>query len=253
MNEPEITELFFEIHRGIPRQGPGNRASTQKAFFMLTDLPKAPNILDVGCGPGMQTLDLIRLTAGKIIAVDTHQPFLGALHHRVVQQGLADRITVIRSDMFDLGLAENTVDLIWAEGAIYIIGFEQGLQSWLPLLKKDGYLAVSELTWTEPDAPAAVKTFWKEAYPAMQDVETNLKIIQRTGYRHIGHFTLPESAWWQDYYGPLEKRLARLRRIYRANADATGVLDMTQREIDLYRSYSDYYGYVFYLMQMAST
>jgi SAM-dependent methyltransferase len=217
---------------------------------MLTDLPKEPNILDIGCGPGRQTLDLIRLTAGKIIAVDIHQPFLDAFTEQVAQQDLSDRITVLNGDMFDLGFEENTFNLIWSEGSIYVMGFEKGLRAWLPLLKKDGYLAATEITWIRPDAPKETRDFWAEAYPAMQDVEANLKVIQQTGYRHIGHFTIPESAWWNDYYNPIEKRLAKLQERYRTNLEAMGVLEMEQKEIDLYRKYSKYYGYVFYLMQV---
>jgi SAM-dependent methyltransferase len=249
MNEQEMTEVFFDIHYDIPREGPGDFESTRKAFSMLTDLPKAPNILDIGCGPGRQTLDMIRLTSGKITAVDIHQPFLDALNGKVAQQGLSDRITVLSGDMFDLGFEENTFELIWSEGSIYVIGFEKGLRAWLPLLKKDGYLAATELTWIKPDAPEEVTGFWKEAYPAMQDVEANLKAIQRAGYRHIGHFLLPESAWWKDYYNPVEKRLAKLREKHAANYEAMCILEMEQKEIDLYRKYSSYYGYVFYIMR----
>jgi SAM-dependent methyltransferase len=249
MNEQEMLEVFFEIHKDIPREGPGEFGSTKKAFSMLSDLPKEPNILDIGCGPGRQTLDLIRLTAGKIIAVDTHQPFLDGLSEEVAHQGLSDRITVLNRDMFDLGFDEMSFDLIWSEGSIYIIGFEKGLRTWLPLLKKDGYLAATELTWLKPDAPEETRDFWEEAYPAMQGVEDNLKVIRQTGYRPIGHFTIPESAWWNDYYNPIEKRLATLREKYRANIEAMGVLALEQKEIDLYRKYSNYFGYVFYLMR----
>ncbi len=51
-------ELFFEIHSGLPREGPGDDASTRKAFSMVPSLPASPLILDIGCGPGMQTLEL---------------------------------------------------------------------------------------------------------------------------------------------------------------------------------------------------
>lgn len=250
MKEQGMTEVFFDIHNNIPREGLGDFGSTQKAFSMLTNLPKEPNILDIGCGPGKQTLDLIRLTAGKIKAVDMHQPYLDALNEKVAQEGLSDRVTALKGDMFDLGFEERTLDLIWSEDAIYIVGFEKGLRTWLPLLKKGGYLAATEITWIKNGAPKEPRAFWEEAYPAMQDVEANLKVIQQTGYRHIGHFTIPESAWWNDYYNPVEKKLAVLREKYRANIEAMSVLEMEQKEIDLFRKYSNYYGYVFYVMRV---
>lgn len=61
---------FFELHAGLARQGPGADAHTRRAFALVGDLPPAPVIVDVGCGPGMQTLELARLTRSTVHAVD---------------------------------------------------------------------------------------------------------------------------------------------------------------------------------------
>ncbi len=59
----------------------------------------------------------------------------------------------------------------------------------------------------------------------------------------------PPWAWWDNYYTPLEARIAELRKQYAGKAAALKDLDAEQREIDVYRRYSDAYGYVFYLME----
>lgn len=79
-------DVFFEIHRDLPREGPGNNESTRKAFHLLNGLPSQPNILDIGCGPGMQTIEIAKMTNGKIIAIDTHEPFLEELNRRAEKQ-----------------------------------------------------------------------------------------------------------------------------------------------------------------------
>ncbi len=243
-------QVFFEIHKDLPREGPGDFQSTKKAFSMLVELPRQPLILDIGCGPGMQTLDLIALTDGKIVAVDNHQPFLDQLSKKAAQKGVADRITVVNADMSSLDFEEGTFDLIWAEGSAYTIGFENALRTWKPLLKRPGYLAATEIAWTKPAPPEELKCFWAEEYPPMQDIESNLAAIRRAGYRAIGHFVLPESAWWEHYYTPVEQKLVALREEYKDNPKALAVVEFHQREIDLYRQYSDYYGYFFYVMEV---
>jgi methylase of polypeptide subunit release factors len=55
-----MTDIFFELHQNLPREGPGDAASTLKAFRLMKNLPAQPRILDVGCGPGMQTIELAK-------------------------------------------------------------------------------------------------------------------------------------------------------------------------------------------------
>ena len=240
-------EIFWAIHRDLPREAPGSDEATRQAFAMLPDLPAAPRILDVGCGPGAQTLVLAQASGGLVTAVDTHQPFLDDLARRAAQAGLADRIRPLNASMFDLDFTE-PFDLIWSEGAIYIIGFERGLRDWRKLLKPGGFVAVTELSWLKPDPPAAAVAFWQEAYPEMATIEENLARLTAAGYRDLGHFTLPESGWWDNYYNPMAARIATLRQGYQDNAAAQRALDVEQAEIDLYGRFSAWYGYVFYVM-----
>ena len=242
MTDNEKWELFMEIHSGNPQEGPGDFESTAKAFSMLNPLPFYPHILDAGCGPGRQTLDLCRLSDGLITAVDLHPPFLD----RVQQAAPDGRVRTCLADMSDLPFKPETFDLFWSEGAIYNIGFLQGLRKWFPILDKNGQVAVTELSWIEPDPPDEPVNFWKEGYPQMQTVEQNLDDLKRAGYEPLGHFTLPKSAWW-DYYHPLAERITQLEKKYADNPDALELLSAERAEQELYRNYSDWYGYVFYI------
>lgn len=240
--------IFWEVHKDLPREAPGDDASTLRAFSMLTSLPAEPLLLDVGCGPGAQTVALARASQAKIVAVDTHPPFLDDLSKRAAQGGVTDRIQPVNMSMFDLSF-EQKFDLLWSEGAIYIIGFEEGLKKWRSLLKPGGYVAVTEISWLKPNIPDEAARFWLEAYPAMASVPENLARLERAGYRSLGHFTVPESAWWELYYHPMAARINQLREKYAGNDEAQGILAMEYAEIELYRKYSAYYGYEFYVMQ----
>jgi cyclopropane fatty-acyl-phospholipid synthase-like methyltransferase len=240
--------IFFEIHQDNPREGPGDNASTRRAYEMLQDLPPEPQILDIGCGPGMQTLELARISGGRITAVDNYWPFLDRLKQNAKEAGLEDRIRIINQSMFSLELTEK-FDVVWSEGAIYIMGFRKGLREWKEYLKPQGYIAVSELTWLKPNPPLIVRQFWGRNYPAMTTIDDNLKTIQESGYNEIGHFVLPESAWWANYYDPVLSRVSMLRARYAGNPEFLQELDAEQAEISLYRKYHDFYGYVFYVMR----
>jgi ubiquinone/menaquinone biosynthesis C-methylase UbiE len=248
VNEDEGMRIFFEIHHDNPQEGPGDFASTRRAFCLLKDLPPLPHILDVGCGPGRQTFDLCRLTQGNIVALDFHRPFVDALQRKSKVLGLTQRVTALHGDMGNLQFEPQTFDVIWSEGAVYNIGFKTGLEMWKPLLKRAGYAAVTEVAWLRSDAPDNLKAFWNAEYPQMQDIESNLEDLRAAGYQPLGHFTLPESAWW-DYYRAIENRVLLMKKKYKNNSCAMEVLDTEMREINLYRKYSDYYGYVFFIGQ----
>lgn len=239
--------IFFEIHQDIPREGPGSYRSMLKALSLLPNLPPNPSILDVGCGPGTQTIALAKDTGGKTIAVDTHQPFLDRLAHQARSAGLAQRIEVMNMSMSALAFPPESFDLIWSEGAIYIMGFAQGLRAWRPLVKVGGYVAVTELTWVKPDPPDECQRFWDTGYPDMNSYEENLCLVREAGYELVDHFVLPDSDWWDSYYTPMRERITMLRKLYAGDPQAVELLDASELEMDIHRKYSAWYGYVFYL------
>lgn len=241
--------LFFEIHKDIPREGPGDDKSTRQAITMLKNLPSNPTILDIGCGPGMQTIELAKRVNGKIFAIDIHKPFLDRLLDTAVNKNVLHKIEVKEMSMFSLEFKDDTFDVIWCEGAIFIIGFEKGIQKWRRYTKTGGYLVVSELSWLRENIPEEPKEFWEFNYPGIKGITDNLKIIEKSGYSPVGHFIVPESGWWENYYNPLIARINILREKYKNEKEANDSMDNTEKEINLYKRYSDYYGYVFYIMK----
>ena len=98
----------------------------------------------------------------------------------------------MRGDMKDLPFGPDTFDLIWSEGAAYIMGISEAFSAWREFLRPGGYVVVSEATWLVPDPPAEVREFWAAEYPGMTDVAGNLARIEAAGYEVVGHFTLPD-------------------------------------------------------------
>ena len=152
-------------------------------------------------------------------------------------------------DMAAVPAKAGLFNLLWSEGAAYIVGIEKALRAWRLLLEPRGWLAFTEAVWLKPDPPEPVLKNWEE-YPEIATVGENLERIARGGFKTAGHFTLPESAWWADYYGPLEKRLAALREKYRDDGEALGIIALNQNEIDVFRAYPGYYGYEFFVCRL---
>ena len=246
----KLPEFFWTIHSSLPREGPGDNKSTQKAYRMLKDLPKNPRILDVGCGPGMQTVELAKLSAGQIVALDFHEPFLEQLKEAIKKAGVEDRVKAVKGDMCNIKFEDSSFDVIWSEGAIFIIGFEKGLREWRRLLTPSGYVVVSELSWLKHDAPKEAKDYMMQMYPVIKTIEGNVEIVRNSGYRLVGSFVLPSKSWWDNYYTPIEAKLPSLKTRYKDDEEALQVIAYEETEIEMFRKYSDYYGYVFYILQV---
>lgn len=257
MDHDKIMQAIHDIFDpSLPRLAPGDDQSTRRGLEMLygaglEGTGEKFRVLDIGCGNGAQTLRLAAELGGKVTAVDNHQLYLDELERRAAAQGMADRIETRCEDMKGLDLGGETFDLVWAEGSAFVMGVPDALRAWRSFLKPGGALGFTELTWLEDGAPDECQEFFAAEYPQMADVKSHLATFEECGYEMVGRFTLPESSWWEQFYGPLADRLAW----YEApndNDETKAILGMVRGEIDVYRRFSRWYGYVFFLLRARS-
>lgn len=198
---------FMEVFVALDRWGPGTDEATRRA---LTLVPFAPEtILEIGCGPGMATMTLAAATHARITATDTAAVALQRVRARIAARDLADRIEVEALDMAAIPAPKRPWDVIWAEGSAYIIGVENALRAWRPLLRVGGVLVLSDIVWRRDDPPENLRAFWATEYAAMTGVAERLTQAQQAGYRVLGHFDMGRGAM-DSYYRPLEARVAEM-------------------------------------------
>jgi len=246
---PRFWEIFFELYESLPRQGPGNRACAARALALCRDLPPAPAVLDLGCGVGGQTFHLAELTSGTIVTVDSHVPSIERLRATVTELGLAERIRPLVGDMAEPRLPPASFDLVWSEGALYNIGIENALRVCHKLLRPGGCLAFTDAVWRKENPPPKVKASFDLDYPTMGRVPDVLTAIESCGFSLIGHFTLPDEAWWDDFYTPMQSRIKELRGKYADNDEALAVLDQLAQEPEMHKRHSDCYAYEFFVVR----
>jgi SAM-dependent methyltransferase len=243
--DPQL-ELMFSFYERLQRLGPGSEASTRRALSFIAGLPSNPRIVEFGCGAGAATMILASADA-HVTAVDIHQPFLDALGSQARRLGVDHKITTLEADMADPPLPDGTFDVVWSEGAAYIMGFEAAMRRWRRLLRPEGHIAVSEIAWITDSRPSELSEFWANAYPAIASIEQNQATLRSTGYDPIAHFVLPSEDWSETYYAPLRPQLALFREERRANSAAQAFADELDQELELWTKYHEYYSYVFYV------
>jgi hypothetical protein len=81
----------------------------------------------------------------------------------------------------------------------------------------------------------------------MGSVEEVLSLFENEGYAVVDHFDLPDEAWWNDFYRPMEQRIEALRTKYADDAEALSTLDELAKEPPMHRESGDCYGYTFFV------
>lgn len=241
-------ELLIDFHKEAKRQGPGSTADTLKALDLIEiSKNKALKIADIGCGSGAQTITLAQNIKGQITAVDLFPEFLKKLDLKAEKKGLKNKIKTLKKSMDDLDFEKEEFDIIWSEGAIYIMGFEAGIKSWKKFLKPGGYLAVSEITWLSNSRPAEIEEYWQSEYPEIDTAANKFKILEKNGFSPVGYFVLPQSSWLDNYYSPIEARFEDFLKKHNNSKKAEKIVESTKEEIRLYKKYKEYLSYGFYI------
>jgi ubiquinone/menaquinone biosynthesis C-methylase UbiE len=205
------TELLLEMKRDQLRR---RFIKYTKQAFQTLPLIENPYILDIGCGSGIPAVELAKMSKGRIMAIDTDQHLLDILAKRIKEEGLSIQIELKNCSLFDIEFPEETFDIIWAEGSIWIIGFKKGLQAWNRLLKPKGFLVVHDSTRTFSNA---------------------FDVSSKLGYRLVNHFELPKDAWLKEYCEPLEKIIKEQREKAKDNFTLRQFLDKIKNEVDIIR------------------
>ena len=241
-------DLLVDLHRNAKRQGPGGEDETRLSIE-LSGLSgaKGLKVADIGCGSGASTLVLAKELDASVTAVDFLSGFLGQLDVAAQRKGLGGQITTLAASMDSLPFAERSFDAIWSEGAIYNMGFENGVKTWRCFLKPEGILAVSELTWLTRQRPAEIEQYWNQEYPEVDTASAKMAVLEENGYSPVGYFTLPERCWLDNYYRPTQERFASFLSRNGNTESARAIVEAEENEIALYERFSAFFGYGYYV------
>jgi SAM-dependent methyltransferase len=240
--------LLVDLHRDGKRQGPGGDDETRLAIT-LSRLSgrKGLKIADIGCGTGASTLVLAKALDASVTAVDFLPDFLHDLDVTAKRENLGQRIEMLTASMDALPFEEQSFDAIWSEGAIYNIGFANGILAWRRFLKPDGVLAVSELTWLTQARPAELEQHWNREYPEVDTASAKMAILEDNGFSPMGYFALPKRCWLDNYYRPMQDRFAAFLERNDNSEAAAAIVAAEEHEIALYERHSAFVSYGYYV------
>ncbi|MBN1358129.1 class I SAM-dependent methyltransferase [Candidatus Bathyarchaeota archaeon] len=200
---------------------------TREAFLKLPCLEN-PRILDIGCGSGVPTIELAKLSGGEVTGIDIDQSCIDEFNRKLKEENLANRVEALKLSLYEMKFPDETFDVVWSEGVVGNIGFETSLKEWRRLLKHNGYLVI---------------------HYQVNRVADVLPRLPQLGYSLADTVLLPEDAWWTEFYEPIEEKMETLLHKYRDNADALKLLEQYKNERDMVKRNSSNFICAFYIMK----
>lgn len=249
MSEGEINSYFYEAFQGLPRLSPGGIGSRRK---MMSSIPKEEeiSILEIGCGMGESTLALAeRFPKARIIAIDLHQDYIRQLNQVMAHKNLAQRVQGLVMSVHEMQFPLGQFDVIWAEGSVYLTGFETALRDWAKYLRPNGLLICNDLCWKAATIPLESKGPIQGVLGEFSSIEEHLTLGETLGYDCLLQWIQPNSDWVDGYYDPLEQNLRGLELKYPDQAEVAEVIANLRHEMELFYRHFNLYGYVCFVFQ----
>lgn len=118
--------------------------------YALMQVTEGQHILDVGCGPGLDTVALAQMVGprGRIEGVDRDPQMLAAADERARAEGVESWVTHRAADAAALPFADNTFDACRSERLFqHLLQPEQVLVEMVRVTKPGGWVVVVDTDW----------------------------------------------------------------------------------------------------------
>ncbi|TFG17742.1 MAG: class I SAM-dependent methyltransferase [Promethearchaeota archaeon] len=199
---------------------------TRKAFESLPKID-SPRILDIGCGTGQPSLELLKLSDGEIYGIDIDQDALDKLKLKIKQKGVSESLRVYNDSIYNTQFDDEMFDIIWEEGVLHLLKIEKALAECKRILKFNGFMVTGETaSWAGK----------------------SLKIFPKFGFKLIKEIKWEKDCWWTEYYAPLEKKIEILKNKY-GNIEKIEQIRRHLKEIEIVKKNPSKFDCTTYLMQ----
>jgi len=146
---PVYLETLAEL--GISRHLGGNQATKQ--LISLCHIDQSKYVLDVGCGTGKSTCNLVKRTGCRVMGVDISVKMVEWARQRASREKLEGRVEFRQADAQNLPFENDHFDAIVCESVlVFVPDPHKALSEYIRVTKPGGYVGLNESGWLKPGA-----------------------------------------------------------------------------------------------------
>lgn len=243
-------KYFFEAFENMPRLSPGGIGTIRKRMEYIPRRAEL-NILEIGCGRGETALLLAQeFPQANIVAIDINPHFIAQLNENAKEMGVSDRLVGKIMSVHEMEFSQSQFDLIWADGSIYLTGFERALVDWKQYLRPKGLLICNDICWIERKIPQNVQNGVQRKFGPIVQSSEKIAFAREQDYELLDVFVQSYTDWVAGYYAPLGRNLDEMEKKYANDPEAMAVVQDLRIEIMIYERYFHYYGYLSYVFAL---
>jgi ubiquinone/menaquinone biosynthesis C-methylase UbiE len=197
-------------------------------------LPEIDNscLLDIGCGSGIPTMELARLSGGQVLGIDIDQLRLDKLEEKIGKENLSDKVHTLNCSIDEMNFEDESFDIVWSEGSISVVGFEKGINEWRRLIKPKGFLVIHD---------------------SLINLDSKLEQISKSGYKLLDYFIIDRDVWFEKYFLPLSIEVDHVREYCKLEPDTIREIEKYQNQLNEFERNPELNQSVFFVMQKIST
>jgi SAM-dependent methyltransferase len=202
-------------------------------------------VVDVASGKGEAAAELSSHHACRVVCVEPYDPFVHYSAAKFWHFNLRDLVSLVRANGRRLPLRDNVADGAYCIGGPSIVGLEPCLREMARVVRPDGAVIVSDLTWREK--PGVLSAEWGFLAGVEQTAADEYEAALTGAGLVVERTVLHERSSWEKYWQGMLTVAAEARTataeapadVFFADEVEAGV-EMERRGVDLWLDYTTF-------------
>lgn len=199
----------FDFFAPLGRLKPGGVSFTS-SYLTPLDLNRYSVVAEVGCAYGIRSAWLARSRCCQVFAVDADPRSLELTYQRAEESGAHELLQLVEAPTSAPGLEPGSVDLLIGEESTFELGLEAAIQSWRPLVKPGGHIALCYPGFLNEAGPSEfIEPLQRWVAGPLGDLSAYHNILSESGLRLV-HQAQLSTRLWEDFYKEFSRHLRTL-------------------------------------------